>query len=113
MLQKEKDTYFETVRSLGLCATCIHFPDCAYLKNSEKPVFYCEDFECALPTSRKGMAKHDLVPFVPEIVIEKNGCFKEYVGLCKTCKKLPLCRFTKPGGGTWQCEYYEKGTVNE
>ena len=112
MLQKEKDTHLETVRSLGLCATCIHFPDCAYLRNSGKPVFYCEDFECALPTSGKGMVKHDLVPFFPETVIEKNGCFKGYVGLCKTCKKLPTCTFTKPGGGTWLCEYYEKESVD-
>jgi hypothetical protein len=112
MLQHKKDPHVETVRATGLCATCSHFPDCAYLRNSEKPVVFCEDFECALPTSRTGIVKPDLVPFVPhsKTDIEKKGHFKEYIGLCKTCKKLPMCTFTKPGGGTWRCEYYEKET---
>jgi len=113
MLQNEKDIYLETVHSIGLCATCNHFPNCSYLKNSEKPVLFCEDFECSSPSSRPSIVKPNLVPIVPaaETDTENKGCFKEYIGLCKSCKKLPMCTFTKPGGGTWRCEYYEKGTV--
>ena len=113
MLQNEKDTQLETVYSIGLCATCNNFPDCAYLRNSEEPVLFCEDFDCSLPSSRTSIVRPNLVPIIPdpETDIKKKGCFKEYIGLCKSCKKLPMCTFTKPGGGTWRCEYYEKGTV--
>jgi len=51
------------------------------------------------PTSQAGIVKRDLVPFVPETVSEKNGCFKEYIGLCKTCKKLPTCTLQNLGEG--------------
>lgn len=30
----------------GLCSTCKDAPTCIYLKDSEKPVLQCEEFEC-------------------------------------------------------------------
>ena len=110
MGRNEKYTHLETVHSIGLCATCNNFPDCAYLRNSEEPVLFCEDFDCSLPSSRTSIVQPNFVPIIPdpETDIEKKGYFKEYIGLCKSCKKLPMCTFTKPGGGSWRCEYYEK-----
>jgi len=40
--------------------------------------------------------------------MNRENFSSNYIGLCKRCDKLYACRLTKPGGGTWMCEFFEE-----
>jgi hypothetical protein len=110
MKEKEEDFPFPAAQAVGICSACEDFAICKLRRKNQKPVFFCEEFKPALATSRR--AAPVVSPSNPahtDIVIEKpEACRSSYVGLCRTCKKLLTCTFTKPGGGTWQCADYEE-----
>jgi len=39
----------KNMRYLGLCSTCKDASSCTFPRNSDKPVFYCEEFEIEKP----------------------------------------------------------------
>ncbi|MGD2126626.1 MAG: hypothetical protein PVG99_11135 [Desulfobacteraceae bacterium] len=113
-------TAVEHFSSLGLsrekeiCSTCRHSTDCRLNhRKGGKPVLLCEEFELDSEFSKDGTRERDFVRPIPQDtpMIDKNNLAQSYIGLCRTCKKLPLCCFTKPGGGTWECSDYEPKTT--
>ena len=95
-----------------ICSSCRHSAYCGINKRpGKKPVCFCEEFETAPGPPEHGTREHDFVrpvsaekPLIPETDLADT-----YVGLCRTCRKLSRCNFSKPGGGTWQCAAYVKG----
>jgi hypothetical protein len=108
--QKEEDFQFPAGHAVGICSACDDFAICKLRRKNQKPIFFCEEFKSAVSASRRdGPTVSASNPTETDTVIEKpEGCRSSYVGLCRTCKKLLTCTFTKPGGGTWHCPAYEE-----
>jgi hypothetical protein len=108
--EKVEDSQFPAGHDVGICSACEDFAICKLRRKNGKPVFFCEEFKPAVSTSRRNaptvsasnLAETDTAVEKPE------ACRSSYFGLCRTCKKLLTCTFTKPGGGTWHCPAYEE-----
>lgn len=95
---------------LGICAACTNLAICRYPKSIQNPVMFCEEFSSIKAKARrKETAARPVLVEVPKPVgVNKEKFSNNYIGLCKHCEKLYACRLTKPGGGTWQCEFFEE-----
>jgi len=95
---------------LGICAACTNLAVCRYPKSINNPVMFCEEFSAikAKSRARESAQKPVLVETAKPVGVNKEIFSINYVGLCKHCEKLYACRLTKPGGGTWQCEFFEE-----
>ena len=97
----------------SICSACDQVAICRLHSESEKPVFFCEEF-----TGISNGSVHERpwtfaipVSYECQNVIRKPECARlAYLGLCRNCDKITTCSFLKPGGGTWQCDSYEKRT---
>jgi hypothetical protein len=110
-MKKEEDSAFSTWHDVGICSACDDFLICRLRRKNEKTIFFCEEFQSADSTSSRDApsASSSNPADAADTVIEKpEACRSSYVGLCRTCKKLLTCTFTKPGGGTWDCPAYEE-----
>lgn len=97
-------------RAKDICSSCRHDSDCGLnYRQDGKPVLFCEEFDPDSELPKDGRGARDFVRLIPQgtPIIEAKDLAQSYVGLCKTCQKLSLCRFTKPGGGLWECVDYE------
>ncbi|OQX92134.1 MAG: hypothetical protein B6D58_04540 [candidate division Zixibacteria bacterium 4484_95] len=43
----------DEIEYTGICKTCSHAPTCAYRKRSDKPIWYCEEFDNYIPAPKK------------------------------------------------------------
>ncbi|MBN2124665.1 MAG: hypothetical protein JW821_10255 [Deltaproteobacteria bacterium] len=94
----------------SLCMSCKHYPMCKLQRQGDVQVFFCEEIDLgALPDQGGEEPRRTAAPskVVPITLRKPEAARSRYVGLCRKCKKLPTCTFTKPGGGTWVCEAYE------
>jgi hypothetical protein len=85
---------------IGICTTCKHRDNCAYLSNSTEAVYHCEEFDTQVATPVNATPR---IATKPEEIEEGI----QYKGLCKNCEKRMTCSYTKPEGGIWHCEEYE------
>jgi hypothetical protein len=109
-MKKEDHFPLPAWHDVGICSACEDFAICKLRRKNKTTVLFCEEFQPAGGTSRKN-APHapSSNPAKADTAIKKpEACRSSYVGLCRTCKKLLTCTFTKPGGGTWQCSAYEE-----
>jgi hypothetical protein len=90
----QKDAYND------LCVTCKNFSSCIYVKNGNRPVHYCEEFEVytyspateiTSPVSLKVKKKEEKLIFY---------------GLCKNCGNRMTCMMASPDRIIWHCEEY-------
>ncbi len=94
---------------MGICVACTSLAICRYPKSIQHPVMFCEEFS----SSRANPGKKE-IPIDPVLVntpvqaVNGEIFSNNYIGLCKRCDKLYACRLTKPGGGTWLCEFFEE-----
>jgi hypothetical protein len=86
----------------GLCRTCGHAPDCGYIRNSEQPVVFCEEFD----SSTLPMAE-DTQPEASAPTAADMRLWDEYKGLCMNCDTRETCAIRKPETGIWHCEEYK------
>jgi len=95
---------------LGICAACTNLAICRYPKSIKNPVMFCEEFSSikAKPRRKESAPKPVVVEIPKPVGVNKEKFSNNYIGLCKHCEKLYACRLTKPGGGTWQCEFFEE-----
>lgn len=89
---------------------CTRLAICRYPKDTRSPVMFCEEFSSGRERlQRKERAPELVLVEIPGPVEENKERFSnDYIGLCKRCVKLYACRLTKPGGGTWLCEFFEE-----
>lgn len=95
----------------GICSGCDHLLTCQLHKEEEGPVLFCEEFACVPKTPRRPKPKLYGLPGGSQegLAVRKSAqAASNYIGLCRTCSRLSACPRLKPGGGTWQCESYEK-----
>jgi len=96
-------------KEVGICSACEDFAICKLRRRNRNPIFYCEEFKPAADTRKRMTIRSSSHPPSNKLqaVRRSNLARSTYIGLCRTCRKLPTCRFTKPGGGTWHCPAYE------
>jgi hypothetical protein len=95
-------THDKEIEERSICSTCEHFSNCMLRRKNKKPVIFCEEFQLAGPqrVSSNGDEKANWE--------EAGRSGSAYLGLCRTCRKLPSCTAAIPGRGTWECADYEK-----
>ena len=108
--KRERSPRKRAIGRVGICAGCTSLAICRYPKSIQNPVMFCEEFNTlrANPRRRENVLEPVLVEASPQIGVNKEKFSNNYIGLCKRCDKLYACRLTKPGGGTWLCEFFEE-----
>ena len=108
--KKERSPRKRALGRMGICVACTSLAICRYPKSIEHPVMFCEEF-----SSTRGNPRRKEIPVDPLLVnlplqeaANGENFSNNYIGLCKRCDKLYACRLTKPGGGTWLCEFFEE-----
>jgi len=81
-----------------LCVSCKKFTSCIYVKNGNRPVYYCEEFEVSSYQPEKESSPAD--------ISEKKEEKKEFCGLCKNCGNRMTCMMASPDRIIWHCEEY-------
>ncbi|MFH1422580.1 MAG: hypothetical protein ABIH42_07715 [Planctomycetota bacterium] len=84
----------------GICASCKHCETCTFIKNSERCVLNCGEFE---EVWSENPTKSSCSP-------TKNICVENHnapAGLCRTCENYDKCSFAKPETGVWSCMEYK------
>ena len=94
----------EKTKSCDLCSTCRNASGCTFTRDTQKPVFYCEEFEVdisslAAPVENKNSLQNQSVD-------AEGGNPAKFIGLCGNCQDSGTCSFPKPEGGIWHCEEY-------
>ena len=108
--RKERSPRNQALKRMGICAACTNLALCRYPKSVQNPVMFCEEFSSIRANPRKKEPALDpvLVEIPTPAAVNKERFSDNYIGLCKHCEKLYACRLTKPGGGTWLCEFFEE-----
>jgi hypothetical protein len=95
----------ERTRLKGLCVSCCKASHCTFLKDFEKPILQCDEFEgypCK-PNQNFGVKS-----MVREELTEQQAAHQaEMIGLCVNCRHRETCTFPRPAGGVWRCDEYE------
>lgn len=91
----------------GLCVNCQHSDSCIYLKNTNRPVLQCEEFEIAEALPARTTVNNILTTSTPR---SKTGLEDKistnFKGLCKNCDNRLTCTLPRPESGVWHCEEY-------
>jgi len=88
----------------GLCSTCKYASSCTLPADTQRPAFYCEEFEIEIAPVRK-VAGDEGSRLTESSVAEVKGS-SDLLGLCSDCENSQACVFPKPEGGVWHCEEY-------
>jgi hypothetical protein len=86
----------------GLCETCNHAQDCSYIRNTEQPVVFCEEFDCCAPPITEEVQAQVTAP-----TAEDMRKWDEYKGLCVNCDLRETCALRNSEIGIWHCEEYQ------
>jgi len=74
----------ENMRYLGLCLTCKNASSCTFLRDPDKPVFYCEEFEIEKTSSIMPSGIEE--PLATEPAAAKDKDLTKFIGLCSDCE---------------------------
>jgi len=85
----------------GICSNCKHNQDCLYLRNSRKPILFCQEYEVA-----DEPRVHSRKTAGTTVKQAEPASSKPLKGLCVNCANRDTCTFRKPEGGVWHCEEY-------
>ena len=83
----------------SICSTCIHIESCEHYQTCRQPIWFCENFDCAVPGNTEQRVE-SVVPAPP--TPPENG----FMGLCINCDHRETCINAKKPGGVWHCEEY-------
>ena len=107
--KKERSPRKRVLGRMGICVACTSLAICRFPKSIQRPVMFCEEFSSSKANPCKKEIPIDPVLVNTPVQVENGENFSNnYIGLCKRCDKLYACRLTKPGGGTWLCEFFEE-----
>ena len=83
-----------------LCSTCNNAEACGSRSTSERPIFYCEEFDAFVSVPVSEVARP-----APARPGTKRKALRRG-GLCTNCDNAETCTSSKPEGGVWHCEEY-------
>jgi hypothetical protein len=108
--KKQRSPRQRALGKVGICVGCASLAICRYPKSIRDPVMFCEEFSSSRANPRKKEISMEpvLVNTPTQDVVNRENFSNNYIGLCKRCDKLYACRLTKPGGGTWLCEFFDE-----
>ncbi len=90
----------------GLCMSCKGDPACTYVRDPNRPVLQCEEFEgYGSSPSIRTLARRSLGPDHSADPSPLGNPGRVH-GLCSICEERETCTFPKPEGGVWHCEEY-------
>ena len=89
----------------SLCSSCKYSGDCAFQKDRQKPILYCEEFE--IDTSPLEKTTEDKKPPFLAALDPEDKDSEKFIGLCTNCNNRKTCVYPKPEGGIWHCEEYQ------
>lgn len=87
-------------RHRDLCGTCNHNPGCTYRATTDRPLFYCMEFDTYAPVSRASLGN------VSRIASDGERNTDKYRGLCSDCEDRETCTIRGLEEGVWHCEEY-------
>lgn len=93
------------IKYRGLCSNCKNASSCTFPRDTEKPTFYCEEFEIEKPVAISTVGKER--PQATEPYVTESNDSTKFIGLCNDCENRHTCVFPKPEGGVWHCEEYQ------
>jgi hypothetical protein len=105
--KREDNTYIDKNRYLGLCSYCKSAQNCTFVRDPNRPVYQCEEFDEITYVSirvpnQKNISLNNFSKN-PSII---EDSFHSYKGLCSNCEERATCTFPKPEGGVWHCEEF-------
>jgi hypothetical protein len=83
-----------------LCSNCNHAETCCNRRGSNRPVFFCEEFDVFVPVQASAVSE-SMSTQQPKRQNVSRG-----IGLCVNCDNAKTCTLPKPEGGVWHCEEY-------
>jgi hypothetical protein len=88
----------------GLCSTCNNNSTCSFIRDHEKPVLHCEEFDDYIKpiTINKNIAT--TTPLASPVIKKKD--IEKFKGLCVNCENRAICKLPKSETGVWHCEEY-------
>jgi hypothetical protein len=92
----------QPIEKTGLCVTCVRRAECAYPRNTDQPVVFCEEFDSQLPAD----VAEETQPEAAVITEEQMKVWDEYKGLCVNCDSRENCAIRNAEIGVWHCEEY-------
>ena len=92
------------MKDLGLCVTCMHAASCVTLKASQRPIWFCEEFDVhGVPENTKSVLL--AVPVPGPSPANGNGDALG-LGLCANCATKADCMYRQAGKTVINCEEY-------
>jgi hypothetical protein len=76
--------------------------NCSYVKNSDQPVLFCEEFDCYTPPVVEVQPTEVQSP-----TLEEMNEWDKYKGLCVNCDNRDNCAIRDVDTGVWHCEEYQ------
>jgi hypothetical protein len=106
-IKREENLSFDKKRYLGLCSYCKSELKCTFIRDPNRPIFECEEFEEFTYVSIRAPNQKNISP----VNSSKNPSPGEdplhsYEGLCSNCDERATCVYPKPEGGVWRCDEY-------
>lgn len=97
--KRRHPAYPEGDSDRNLCYHCQNLAICSFVKNSKKPILYCEEYSGYQTT--EPLETMYAVSDVPDV-----ADLSAYTGLCATCENVGRCILKQQEGGVWQCNEY-------
>jgi hypothetical protein len=105
--KREQNTYIDKNRYLGLCSYCKSAPNCTFVRDPNRPVYECEEFEGITYVSIRVPNQKNISPAnSSKNPLTREDSLHSYKGLCSNCEERATCVYPKPEGGVWHCDEY-------
>jgi len=99
--REEKTMTSDENQFFGLCSTCNHASTCKHSRNSNNPVWHCEEFDDYSPLA---VTNNSHYTHSSSDTGEKYS--EKFKGLCMNCDNRNTCSKSQTEGGVWHCEEY-------
>lgn len=105
--KREENTYIDKNRYLGLCSYCKSAPNCTFVRDPNRPVCQCEEFD-EMTYAYVGIPKQKDISlkYLSKNPLTSEDPFHHYKGLCINCEERATCIYPKPEGGVWHCDEF-------
>lgn len=107
-VKREKHSSLDKKRYLGLCSYCKSESVCTFIRDPNRPVYECDEFEEIHYVSLRVSNQKKISPIhSSKNLPSPQDPPSSYKGLCMNCEQKASCIYPKPEGGVWHCEEYQ------